>query len=148
MTTIYFDMDGTIANLYAVENWLARLRNEDATPYMEATPMCDMEHLSDLLNQARAQGYAVGVISWLSKEATHEYKWAVTRAKKLWLKKYLGVEIDEAHFIQYGTRKDYVAKDKHGIIFDDDGRVRAKWRGQAHNPTEVNIIEVLQNMLE
>lgn len=148
MRTIYFDMDGTIADLYGIEDWLVRLRSEDATPYIEAKPMCDMDRLSELLRQARAQGYAVGVISWLSKEATHEYKQAVTRAKKLWLKKYLGVEIDEAHFVQYGTRKDYVARDKQGIIFDDDGRVRAKWRGQAHNPIEISIIEILQDMLK
>ena len=25
---IYFDMDGTIANLYAVENWLPMLRHQ------------------------------------------------------------------------------------------------------------------------
>lgn len=148
MLTIYFDMDGTIANLYAVENWLARLRSEDATPYIEAPPMCDMDRLSELLKQARAQGYAVGVISWLSKEATYEYKQAVTRAKKAWLAQHFKVDIDEVHFVQYGTRKDYVAKNKQGIIFDDDGRVRAKWRGQAHNPTEVSIIEILQELLK
>ena len=34
--TIYFDMDGTIANLYAVENWLPKLRNKDESPYAEA----------------------------------------------------------------------------------------------------------------
>lgn len=29
---IYFDMDGTIANLYAVEGWLPMLRAYDPTP--------------------------------------------------------------------------------------------------------------------
>ena len=31
--TFYVDMDGTIANLYGVENWLEYLINEDAFPY-------------------------------------------------------------------------------------------------------------------
>lgn len=29
---IWFDMDGTIADLYGVENWLEDLRNEVARP--------------------------------------------------------------------------------------------------------------------
>ena len=38
---IYFDMDGTIADLYGVENWLNDLRTERTTPYEIATPLCD-----------------------------------------------------------------------------------------------------------
>lgn len=30
--TIYFDMDGTIANFYGVENWLDYLKAYDTTP--------------------------------------------------------------------------------------------------------------------
>ncbi len=148
MRMIYFDMDGTIADLYGVENWLPRLRNEDATPYIEARPLCDMDTLCELLIEAKTQGYGVGIITWLSKQATKEYKRAIKQAKKAWIAQHITVEIDEIHFVQYGTRKDYIAKDKQGIIFDDDNRVRAKWRGQAYNPTEQNIIEILQEMLK
>lgn len=148
MKMIYFDMDGTIADLYSVENWSSRLRDEEATPYLEAKPMCDMTILSELLIKAKAQGYGIGIITWLSKGATKEYKKAVRQAKKQWLNNYLGVELDEAHFIQYGTRKDYVAKDKKGILFDDDERVRILWKGKAYNPTEQNIIEVLQGIIK
>lgn len=147
MRMIYFDMDGTIADLYGVENWLPRLRNEDATPYLEARPMCNMIILSELLIEAKAQGYGIGIITWLSKDATKEYKKAIKKAKKQWLNNYLGVELDEAHFIQYGTRKDYVAKDKKGIIFDDDKRVRMWWKGEAYNPTEQDILKILQEII-
>jgi hypothetical protein len=147
MRMIYFDMDGTIADLYGVENWLSRLRNEDATPYLEARPLCDMDTLCRLLVEAKAMGYMIGIITWLSKEATKEYKRAVTQAKKEWIKQHMAIEIDEMHFIQYGTRKDYVAKDKKGIIFDDDERVRNKWKGEAYNPTEKDIIETLQEII-
>ena len=148
MRMIYFDMDGTIADLYAVKNWLPRLRDEDATPYLEARPMCNMVILSELLIEAKAQSYGIGIITWLSKDATKAYKKAIKQAKKQWLNNYLGVELDEAHFVQYGTRKDYVAKDKKGIIFDDDKRVRMWWKGEAYNPTEQNIIEVLQGIVK
>ena len=33
MRTIWFDMDGTIANLYGVDNWLDKLHASDASPY-------------------------------------------------------------------------------------------------------------------
>ena len=36
---ICFDMDGTIANLYGVHNWLEMLRAEDPTPYALAEYM-------------------------------------------------------------------------------------------------------------
>ena len=36
MRTIYFDMDGTIANLYGVDGWLDMIINRDATPYKVA----------------------------------------------------------------------------------------------------------------
>ena len=34
--TVFFDMDGTIVDLYGVENVFKRLDNGDATPYAEA----------------------------------------------------------------------------------------------------------------
>ena len=40
---ICFDMDGTIADLYAVNNWQNMLRAYDPTPYATAEPMWDME---------------------------------------------------------------------------------------------------------
>ena len=39
MQAVYFDMDGTIANLYNVEGWESKLRAEDASPYADASPL-------------------------------------------------------------------------------------------------------------
>ena len=46
---IVFDMDGTIADLYGVTNWLADLRNFNPRPYAEALPLCDMAKLKEVL---------------------------------------------------------------------------------------------------
>ena len=46
MMTIYFDMDGTIADLYSVENWLESLRAYSAEPYTCAAPMQDLRQLA------------------------------------------------------------------------------------------------------
>ena len=67
---IWLDMDGTIANLYAVEGWLPMLRASDPTPYRQAEPMWNMSSLARLLHKAQRLGYEVGIISWLSKEST------------------------------------------------------------------------------
>ena len=53
MKKINFDMDGTIANLYAVEGWLPMLRANDPTPYIEAEPMLNMSALARLLHKAQ-----------------------------------------------------------------------------------------------
>ena len=68
MRTIWWDMDGTIANLYAVENWLPMLRAEDTTPYVEAEVMWNMSQLARLMNQVQKLGYKLGIISWTSKQ--------------------------------------------------------------------------------
>ena len=37
--TIYLDLDGTLANLYAVDNWLECLEALDPYPYQAAEPI-------------------------------------------------------------------------------------------------------------
>lgn len=149
MYTIYFDMDGTIANLYGVENWLPKLRAEDASPYVEATPLTDIENLQLLLAILQNRGYKIGIISWLAKNSSKSYDKSVRKAKIEWLRAMLPeIHFDEMHIVKYGTRKDYVAKDKNGIIFDDDERVRAKWRGESFNPNTEDIIEILKTIKE
>lgn len=82
MKMICFDMDGTIADLYAVPNWLNKLRAEDASPYAEAAPMWDMKALREVLLKLIDKGYEIRIISWLSKDSTEEYKTAVRKAKE------------------------------------------------------------------
>ena len=144
---IYFDMDGTLANLYGVEGWLDKLRQYDASPYAEAQVMLNMQALAHRLNALQRAGYTIGVISWLSLESTAEYDKAVTEEKIAWLKKHLGsVKFDEIHITKYGKRKSKLAKVKGGILFDDNAKVRKEWI--KNNPegwacAETEIMEVL-----
>ena len=84
--TIWFDMDGTIANLYGVENWLEKLINNNPSPYLEAKPLLNMNTLAKMLHKVQNKGYQIGIISWLSKNSTPEYDKQVTTAKHKWLK--------------------------------------------------------------
>ena len=63
---IWLDMDGTIANLYAVENWLPKLRAFDPDPYRHAEPLVRMATLARLLNNRQRKGYEICIVSALS----------------------------------------------------------------------------------
>ena len=97
---IYFDMDGTIANLYGVDDWLDYLIKEQTKPYREAKTLIDMRVLGRELNRLKKCGYVVGVVSWLSKCGTDDYNERVTQTKMRWLKDHIGaVEFDEIHIV-------------------------------------------------
>jgi hypothetical protein len=120
MTTIYFDMDGTIADLYGVDGWLPMLRSRNPKPYKDARPLVNMRVFARLLNILHNEGYRIGVISWLAKDSTPQYDEEVEYAKRLWLTIHLkSVKFDEVHIVKYGTPKSTIAR-KGSILFDDE----------------------------
>ena len=143
--TIFFDMDGTIADLYGVENWLQYLINFDAFPYENARPLIKLNALARILNRLQREGYKLGVISWLSKNSTADYDEAVTEAKRAWLKKHLAsVAFDEINIVAYGTPKQNFAKTDSDILFDDEAKNRENWTGKAFDVN--NILEILKGL--
>lgn len=143
--TIYFDMDGTIADLYAVEGWLEKLTAEDATPYAEAAPLLRLCTLARLLNRLQREGYRIGIVSWLAKYGSDEYNERVIKAKREWLRVHLkSVRFDEVHIVKYGTPKHEIVRDKNGILFDDEEGNRDRWTGIAYNVDD--IIGVLKEI--
>lgn len=143
--TVYFDMDGTIANFYGVENWLEYLINENTFPYKAAEPLVDMSYFSELCLKLQNRGVKIGIISWLSRNGSKEYNKEVRKVKKEWLARNVNIKFDEIHIIKYGTRKNYVASDKLGILFDDEIQNRENWKGNSYNETE--IFEILEKLL-
>ena len=149
---IVFDMDGTIADLYAVENWEPRLRAEDASPYAEAVPMWNMEILNQLLEMLMAQGHEIIIVTWLSKDSTEEYKDAVREAKREWLAEQC-FPYNRFHGVQYGATKadsirKYMNPDEEAILIDDNAKVRNGWHlGRAIDPTDIDIIQFLESLL-
>ena len=149
---VCFDMDGTIANLYAVEGWLEMLRSENPTPYEMAEPMWDMVELAEVLLAVMAKGIEVRIITWLSMNSTEEYKTATRNAKLGWLDEQ-NFPFDHFHGVQYGATKadsvrKYLGENETAILFDDNDKVRAGWSlGEAYNPTTENIIEILKSLL-
>ena len=148
---ICFDMDGTIADLYNVPNWLPKLRAEDASPYEDAAPIYDMDKLNEICAMLQQAGYEIRVITWLSMNSSEEYKDAVRTAKRNWLDKW-GFIYDHFHGVQYGATKadsvrNYVESD--AILIDDSAKIRNGWHlGQTIDPTDGNLFENLLGLLD
>ena len=148
MKMLVFDMDGTIADLYGVEGWLADLRGENTRPYEVASPMYDMPNLRTILLQFKRQGWRIVVTTWLSKGSTKAYDEKVRKAKLEWLAKY-DFPYDEIHLVKYGTTKANCTR-KHGgyqVLVDDNEKVRNGWRLGDTIDANNNIIESLKNLL-
>ena len=141
--TIWFDMDGTIANLYGVNGWLDDLINSNTRPYDEAEPLLNFSVFARELHKLQRKNIKIGIISWLSKSGTEEYNERVTVSKLKWLKRHLpSVVWDEIHIVSYGTPKSTCGS---GILFDDEEANREEWNGIAYDVH--NIIETLKGLL-
>ena len=147
--TLVFDMDGTIANLYGVENWLDDLRAENPRPYVDAEPMYNMLVLNGILEMFKEMGWRIVVTTWLSKGSTPAYDALVREAKIEWLARY-DFPYDEIHLVKYGTTKANCTRRIGGfqVLIDDNEQVRKGWTlGDTINANE-NIIEALLELLE
>ena len=142
---ICFDMDGTIANLYGVENWLTYLVAEDVKPYKEAEVMVNMNSLARILNRLQRNGHEIGVISWTAKNGSKRYNEAVESAKRNWLREHLAsVHFDFIAVVPYGYSKNNFANSENDILFDDEEQNRKAWSGVAYDVN--NIIEALKRI--
>ena len=145
---LVFDMDGTIADLYGVDDWLTDLLNKDTRPYEIARPLYDMDTLNTLLDILRDMGWKVVVTTWLAKNSTKEYDNAVRKAKIEWLKKY-GFKYDEIHLVKYGTTKANCTRALGGyqVLVDDNEQIRKGWHlGNTINANG-NILKALADLL-
>ena len=139
---INFDMDGTLADFYGVENWLEYLMNKDAYPYIAAKPLVNMSVLARYLNRLQHNGYEINIISWLAKNSTKDFDKIVTEAKKKWLKKHLpSVNWNKIMIVAYGVNKSTLGN---GILFDDEEPNRNMWGESAYDVH--NILGVLKEI--
>ena len=136
MKGIWFDMDGTIADLYGVIGWLEALRASDTRPYENAKGIGNLSLIARYLNKVQANGYTINVISWTAKGGNTAYNKAVAEAKKIWLMKHLpSVRWDEIKIVDYGTNKKEATNGY--ILFDDEEGNRKAWGENAYEPSDI-----------
>jgi hypothetical protein len=149
MSTIYFDMDGTIANLYGVPNWLAYLESQDVTPYLTARPMFNFAIFARLLHMMQRRGHRIGIISALSPTGSEVFQAEIQEAKKAWLRAHLpSVSWDEIIFVPYGANKNESTPNPtnaNKVLFDDEERNRVEWTGLALS--QENLLAELRSIL-
>jgi phosphoglycolate phosphatase-like HAD superfamily hydrolase len=146
---LVFDMDGTIADLYGVDNWLEDLKAENPRPYEKAKPIYPADILNTLLEIFKANGWRIVVTTWLAKGSTKEYDNLVREAKLAWLDKY-DFPYDEIHLVKFGTTKANCTRHLGGfqVLVDDNEAIRNGWHlGDTINANE-NVIEKLIDLLE
>ena len=144
---IYFDMDGTFYNLYGYNGWLECILSEKTECYTRSTLLVNYEKFVTVLNELKGKGYTIGIITWLSKNATKKYQNMVRSAKYRYIKKNFSGVFDEIHIIQYGKNKNQYAENGY-ILFDDEENNRIEWEkknGISYNVN--NIIDILENMI-
>lgn len=146
---ICFDMDGSIADLYNVPNWLPLLRAESPIPYLDAVPMWDMAELNSVLLLLKKAGWEIRVITQLSMNSSESYKEVVRDAKIEWLKKW-NFPYDHFHGVRYGaTKADSVRKySDYAVLIDDNKKVREGWHlGATIDPTTCDLVQALYQLL-
>ena len=150
---IVWDMDGTMADLYGVDGWLEMLRAENPLPYEIAKPMWDMERLVNVLRGLQDFGIEQRIVTWLSMESSEQYKVETRNAKREWLDRF-DFPYDHFHGVQYGATKadsvrKFLADGETAILIDDNFKVRKGWHlGETVDPTEVDIVDFLETLLE
>lgn len=150
MTTkldIFFDMDGTIADLYNVPDWLSQLRADSVEPCLCAKPIGDMAQLQARLLALQKRGARLIICSWCSIGASPEYAERITQAKLLWLNAHLPqVIFDDYLFLEYGEAKHHYAKrNRTSVLFDDNDKIRAKWNC-AQSRTAVEPARIISSL--
>ena len=123
---IYFDMDGTLADLFAVKNFRAKLETGDMSPFSEAHPLFNADEMEAQIARLKSEGYTIGIITYIA-DGSAEYRKASREAKKEWLEKYFPYA-DEIHMIKRTTPKWKVAKIKEAILVDDSKANREEWK--------------------
>jgi len=129
---VYLDMDGTIADLYGIKDWLPRLRNEDKTIFIECAPLITEE---ELLKCFPADKYEIRILSMTPKDASKEYCKDVVKQKDSWLNAYFPT-LTKRIYRKYGHNKNLKGS-ANAILIDDSEPIRNSWKGTALNPAEM-----------
>ncbi len=125
---IYFDMDGTVADLYGTDGWLEKIRSEESGLFENLEPMYDMLKIECLCLDMIEQGTSINVITWTPMFASSEYIAQVAEEKRKWLAQYMPY-VSEIHILEYGTPKQFAPtkKAKEMILIDDNKEVCEMW---------------------
>ena len=153
-TKIYFDLDGTVYDLYNVENWEPKLRAENADVFNEGNFIGDYTRFITVCTELVKKGVQFGVITWLPMQATEEYERECAEVKREWVKKFMPF-VTEFTAQTYGIPKQnaIIKRAKRMYLLDDNAEVCEIWKTEKMriainvNRGELTTIEALEKIL-
>jgi hypothetical protein len=150
---IYFDLDGTVYDLYNIPNWLEILRNENPDVYIMGKKLFSDE-LYKVAATLMRYGVKFGVITWGSMVASPEFEIESENAKRQWVNENLPF-VESFVYQQYGTPKQQAIKNrtKNDILIDDNSEVLKVWinnktRTGYQVTKENNVVDILKEILK
>ena len=144
----YFDLDGTIYDLYGMKDWLERIENEKPNTFTDGKFIVNYNEFMECVKQLEEQGYTFNVISWLPYDITYNYKKKCEQEKRNWIKKFLPF-VKKVEIQSYGILKHTHVES--GILIDDNEKICRHWRNEnriALNVNkEFNVIKALKKLI-
>ncbi len=141
---LWFDMDGTIYNLYKIPAWLDALRNHEMDIFSaDDMGRKSLPRIREAVRALIAEGWQVGVITWAPKGVDfHSIEFSECEMEKMsWLERnFPEIDLNNVVVAEYGMDKAELVEDPTAlnILVDDNKLVREVWRGHGANFKTIN----------
>lgn len=151
---IYFDLDGTLYNLYQLPGWLKKVESETPGVFLEGEFLVDKNLFNDSIKELIMQGYNFGVITWLPYGISPEYEEICRQEKLEWIQNNLPF-VTEINIVPYGTSKQKAIQKKAQLMYliDDNVDVCKKWQSEKQRVAvcvdeEFTALDALNQIIE
>lgn len=147
---VYFDLDGTVYDLYNKPNWLDDLENEKPNVFTANRFMPDPVRFRKLIGDLLMLGVEFEVITWLSMQSSPEYEKVCSAEKTEWVKKYMPF-VQKVTCLSYGIPKQNAITKRSGLMYliDDNADVCKQWETKKQRVAlNVNSVYTVLDALE
>ena len=126
---IFFDLDGTVYNLYQISGWKEKLENENPEVFREGSFIGNYPEFMAICHKLLERGIQFGVITWLPMQASEEYEKECAEVKREWVKKFMPF-VTEFTAQAYGIPKQnaIIKRAKRMYLLDDNAEVCEMWK--------------------
>lgn len=126
---LLFDMDGTLFDLYGELDWLPKLRREETGLFKNLKPLWEPSDVWEICQKLVAQGWRLGVNTWLPMGASLEYEQLCSQEKLESIHKHFPFLAGEFYPLTYGTPKQFAPfkRAQLMVLVDDNAEVRSMW---------------------
>lgn len=151
---IYFDLDGTLFDLYGKKDWLYQIENEISGVFKgHFLPYINVAELNKTVEKLLVKGVTFGVISWLPWQISTEYE-EICRTEKIeWVNKNLPF-VSEINCISYGIPKQKAIQKRTSTMYliDDNAQICNAWntsyqRKSVKVDKDFNVVDALKTIL-